>query len=157
MDHLLSWIIFLPTIGALLCLLLPKPLLRWTAVTTTAVTFLVSLLLFNSFWGGSVDGAASADVFGSSYGFLHHVERANWIQTEGFRIEYFLGVDGLSFPLVVLTTFIGLLACLASWNLERWKINRGARRTSCSFCCSRRACSACSSRSTSSCSTSSGK
>ncbi|MGD2108893.1 MAG: NADH-quinone oxidoreductase subunit M, partial [Phycisphaerae bacterium] len=44
-----------------------------------------------------------------------------------FTIEYFLGIDGLGFPLVILTTLIGFLACLASWNFETWKINRAIR------------------------------
>ena len=58
---------------------------------------------------------------------MQHVERAAWITGDNFTIEYFLGVDGLSFPLVVLTTLISFLACLASLNFDSWKISRGIR------------------------------
>jgi len=50
-----------------------------------------------------------------------------WITGASFDIEFFLGIDGLGFPLLVLTTLIGFLACLASWNFDKWKINKGVR------------------------------
>jgi NADH-quinone oxidoreductase subunit M len=46
---------------------------------------------------------------------------------ENFKIEYFVGMDGLSFPLFILTSFIGFLSCLASWNFENWPNNKGIR------------------------------
>ena len=72
------------------------------------------------------DGSAGEvlEAFGSNYGTLHHVFRTDWISGEHFAIEYFVGIDGLSFPLVILTTLIGFLACLASWNMDQWKINK---------------------------------
>src|SRR5213078_160426 len=36
-----------------------------------------------------------------------------------FNIEYRVGIDGLSLPLVILSTFICVLACIASWNIEK--------------------------------------
>ena len=58
---------------------------------------------------------------------LQHVQRATWIESKSFTIEYFVGMDGLSFPLIVLTTLISLLSCLASWNFDKWPINKGPR------------------------------
>lgn len=52
---------------------------------------------------------------------------APWITGENFTIEYFLGIDGLGFPLFILTTLVAFLACLASWNFDRWTINKGVR------------------------------
>ena len=121
--NLLSLIVFLPTIGALLCLFVPKRHVRTVAVLFSFVTFAVSLLLFRTFFGGADDAA----IFGSTYGTLHHVERLPWITSSNFAIEYFLGIDGLSFPLLILTTLVGFLACLASWNFDKWKINKGIR------------------------------
>ena len=121
--NLLSIIVFLPTVGALLCLFAPKRHVRTVAVFFSFVTFAVSLLLFKTFFGGSDDAA----IFGSTYGTLHHVERLPWITSSNFTIEYFLGIDGLSFPLVILTTLVGFLSCLASWNFDKWKINKGVR------------------------------
>ncbi len=125
MSNLLSWIVFLPAIGALVCLFAPKRQIKVVAVLTTFVTMLVSLLLFQTFFAGGTDPAS---VFGTRYGALHHIERISWISLPGkLNIEYFLGIDGLGFPLVILTTFVSFLSCLASWNFEHWKNNKGIR------------------------------
>lgn len=126
MNHILSWVVFLPTIAAVICLLVPKNVVKWVATAGTLLTFLVSLYLFSTFIGGADENRAE-EIFGTTYGTLQHVERAAWITGEKFTIEYFLGVDGLSFPLVVLTTLISFLACLGSLNFEHWKINKGLR------------------------------
>jgi len=124
-SNILSWTVFAPAIGGLVCLFAPKRQIRTIAVLTTLVTLLLSLGLFSTFVGGADDPTA---VFGQSYGKLHHVERATWIELPGeLKIEYFLGIDGLGFPLFVLTTFVSFLACLASWNFDSWKINKGIR------------------------------
>ncbi|MCP4245842.1 MAG: NADH-quinone oxidoreductase subunit M [bacterium] len=119
--------VFLPTLGALACLVVPKPLIRVVAVLATLVTLGLSLALFGQFVGGG-DPDNSIEVFGSTYGgALHYVQRFDWITGDNFTIEYFLGMDGLSFPLFILTTLVSFLACLASWNFDKWKINKGAR------------------------------
>lgn len=116
----------MPAAAAVVCLFLPRHLVKWTATGATALTFLLSLVLFGTFWAGG-DADRAVEVFGASYGALKHVERADWITGENFVIEYFLGIDGLSFPLIILTTFVSFLACLASLNFEHWKINKGLR------------------------------
>ena len=121
--NILTAIVFLPTLGALLCLFVPKRQVRLVAVLASAAAFVVSLGLFGIYTGGADESA----IFGSSYGMLHKVFRTPWITGENFSIEYFVGIDGLGFPLVILTTFIGLLSCLASWNIESWKNNKGVR------------------------------
>jgi len=124
-DNVLTYTVFFPTIGAILCLVAPKRQVRVVAVLTTLATMLLSLTLFTTFLGG---GENPASVFGTKYGLLHHVERATWIEIPGrLTIEYFLGIDGLGFPLFILTTFVSFLACLASWNFDEWKINKGVR------------------------------
>ncbi len=125
MSNILSWTVFIPAIGALVCLLAPRRHVKSIALLATLVTLLLSLTLFGTFLSGGDDPAA---VFGSHYGTLHHVERATWILlTDKLNIEYFLGIDGLGFPLFILTTVVSFLACLASWNFEHWKINKGIR------------------------------
>jgi NADH-quinone oxidoreductase subunit M len=125
MTNILSWTVFIPTIGAALCLFVPRRAVRWVAVLSTLAAFVLSLLLFGTFFGAWDDPSA---VFGTRYGTLHHVDRADWITIPGkLNIEYFMGIDGLSFPLFILTTLISLLACLASWNFEEWHINKGLR------------------------------
>ncbi|MFH1108613.1 MAG: NADH-quinone oxidoreductase subunit M [Planctomycetota bacterium] len=127
MNNILSWTVFIPAIGAVLCLFAPKRQARTIALLATLATLLLSLTLFSTFVGGS-DAAGAQSVFGSSYGKLHHVERAMWIELPGkLKIEYFLGIDGLGFPLFILTTLVSFLACLASWNFDHWPIHKGAR------------------------------
>ncbi len=109
-----------------MCLFAPKRQVRVVAVLATLLTMVLSVVLFATFLGGG-DPANSVQVFGSKYGTLHHVERATWIKGEQFAIEYFLGIDGLGFPLIVLTTLVSFLACLASWNFNHWHTNKGER------------------------------
>src|SRR3989304_5006205 len=127
MNNILSWIVFVPAIGAVLCLFAPKRQARTIAVLATLAILLLSLTLFGTFFAGG-NPAGVQSVFGSTYGTLHHVERATWIELPGkLTIEYFLGIDGLGFPLFILTTFVSFLACLASWNFDHWHINKGPR------------------------------
>ncbi len=124
---LLTSVVFAPLIGAIVCLIMPKELTRVVAVLTSAITFALSLFLILPFLGGG-DASRAIEVFGGAYGEkLHFVHRLPWITGETFSIEYFLGVDGLSMPLIVLTTFVALLACLASWNFNEWKINKSIK------------------------------
>src|SRR5690606_19438251 len=94
------------------------------AAVTSGAVLLLSLLLFKhaAWWTGN-------PVFGESYGEgLREVTRLTWITlSSNAKIEYFVGIDGLSFPLVILTTLITFLAVLASWNFEHWKVSRGIR------------------------------
>ncbi len=132
MEHgnLLNWIIFLPTLAAIACLFVPSAKgVKWIAVLASGATLLLSLALFQHFawWDRDL-----GDIFGSTYGQkLYQVTRLTWITfgegQNASKIEYFVGIDGLSFPLVILTTLVSFLACLASWNFEHWKVSRGAR------------------------------
>src|SRR5512143_2316660 len=101
-NHLLSWILFTPLIGAAVLLLIPasrKDLIRLWANIAALAGFAVSLPLVFSF-----DKNASGFQF---------VERADWIPTLG--VHYAIGVDGISLLLVMLTTVIGAIAILSSW------------------------------------------
>jgi NADH-quinone oxidoreductase subunit M len=111
---LLTWIIFLPAIGAVVALLMPTDkLARWAGFLFAVATFALSLWLFPAFLEGG--GAA----FGSRYGEegLHFVQRSSWIPA--LNVQYFVGVDGLSFPLVILTTFITALSALAAFSITK--------------------------------------
>ncbi|MCJ7830740.1 MAG: NADH-quinone oxidoreductase subunit M, partial [Desulfobacterales bacterium] len=110
---LLTWIIFLPLIGMGAVLLVPARFIRQTALAFALGTFVLALGLIPSFTG------APQTVFGGDYqhGFKL-VNFAPWIHSAGFHIDYLVGVDGVGFPLVLLTALICLLACLASWNIS---------------------------------------
>jgi NADH-quinone oxidoreductase subunit M len=102
MSHYLSIILFLPLLGALVVLLVPKEntnAIRWIANGFALAGFLVSIPLW--FW------------LNPQSGDFQFVERAAWIPSLG--AEYFLGVDGFSTLLILLTTMMGFIAVLSSW------------------------------------------
>ncbi|HJZ76384.1 MAG TPA: NADH-quinone oxidoreductase subunit M [Vicinamibacterales bacterium] len=102
MNHLLSIILFTPLVGAVAILLVNKQkedTIRWIANGVALAGFLVSVPLWFQF------NPASGD--------FQFVERAPWIPSVG--AEYFLGVDGLSTLLILLTTMMGFIAVLSSW------------------------------------------
>ena len=101
----LSIIVFLPVIGAIVIALLPQAdprRIRLTAALFTLVAFALSLSLFFRFDTG-LEGA-------------QFVERASWIPA--IDAQYFLGIDGLSLPMLVLATFLGFIAVLVSWKID---------------------------------------
>ena len=121
-DNLLTILIFLPAVGALLTMLARgRDAIRWTAMGTCIATFLVSLLLFGYFDWNKGDPNKPRYAYEQDGGNVQLVNNdgqgASWIPA--FNIQYKVGIDGLSFPLVILTTFICLLACIASWKIEK--------------------------------------
>jgi NADH-quinone oxidoreductase subunit M len=102
-QHLLSIILFTPLAGLLVLLLLPsksKDLIRIWANLASLAGFLISLPLLQRFQTGAP-------------GFQFE-ERFDWIPALG--AHYHLGVDGISLLLVMLTTLMGFIATLCSWN-----------------------------------------
>ena len=118
-NHLLDWIIFAPIIGMFLVLLAPSSLAKHLTIATTFVVLVLSMLLFGPFASGAYgDGG---------YGALQYVTDVSWIDVGNFHIRYHVGLDGLSFPLIILTTFVTFLAAMSCWNFEHWNVNRGAK------------------------------
>jgi NADH-quinone oxidoreductase subunit M len=102
MTYYLSIILFTPLAGALLLLLVNKQnqnAIRWIANGVALLGFLVSIPLW--FW------------YNPQNAEFQFVERAAWIPSIG--AEYFLGVDGFSTLLILLTTMMGSIAVLSSW------------------------------------------
>ncbi|MCK4659693.1 MAG: NADH-quinone oxidoreductase subunit M [Phycisphaerae bacterium] len=125
---ILTWIVFLPTIGAVLCLFAPKEIVKWVAAIASAAALVLSMVLFSTFMGGGDGGDGAEKVFGQAYGKIHHVLRTDWIVGDNFTIEYFVGIDGLSFPLFILTTVVSFFACVASFNMTKaWTVKKGER------------------------------
>lgn len=109
----LSLIVFLPMAGALVIACLPRArveFLRYVALLITAATFLISL--------GALLCPESEVHFQTNLGTMQNAFVLDWIPS--FDISYALGVDGISLPLVILTTFISLLAMAASWSVTKY-------------------------------------
>src|SRR5215218_9555221 len=119
LNHwLLTILIFLPSVGAVFVMFAKgRDGARNAALATTIVTFALSLLLFATFdWKAGNGKYAYATPDGGG-GVVQMVQQANWIPA--FNVQYKVGIDGLSFPLVILSTFICVLACVASWNIDK--------------------------------------
>ena len=104
-NHILSTILFTPLIGAILMLFIPREradLHRWMGNLFGFLGLLVSLPLIWRFQSG-----AGAPQF-------QFVENASWIPSVG--AHFTLGIDGLSFLMVMLTTVLGAIAILSSWS-----------------------------------------
>ena len=102
----LTWIIFLPVVGAILIAIIPglsSRAIKWLAAIFTAVPFALSIYLFAIF-----DRAA--------IGVIQFEENMSWIPAIG--AHYHVGVDGISMPLVLLMAFLGFLVVLISWKIN---------------------------------------
>jgi NADH-quinone oxidoreductase subunit M len=102
---ILSVVTFLPLVGALIVYVLGRGddeaaarNARWTALWVTIVTFGISLMLVWRFDPALTD--------------FQFVEKTSWLAT---GITYHMGLDGISLPLVILTTAIMPLCIIASW------------------------------------------
>jgi NADH-quinone oxidoreductase subunit M len=105
-NHILSIILFVPLLGAILLLFVPnenKDAIRWIANIFALGGFLISLPLVPMFW---------AQRFEPGFKFIEGAPN-NWIPTIGGG--YFLGIDGISFLLIMLTTLLGWISILSSW------------------------------------------
>ncbi len=102
MQNILTYTLFSPLIGSILLLFINKEkqtLIKYVGIVTSLVTFVLSLIIYFGF-----DSTNSA---------MQFVEQHEWIS--GLDITYFIGVDGLSILLVLLTTFLTPIALIASW------------------------------------------
>jgi NADH-quinone oxidoreductase subunit M len=100
----LTLVTFFPLVGVLVLLFLPsekKNLLRWTALVISLITFGISLWVLSQFKASNPD--------------LQLVAKYDWIAVAGWDIRYYLGVDGLSILLVLLTTFLTPISILSTW------------------------------------------
>ena len=108
-NYLLSFLIWLPIVGGLALLVIgdggdvktsQARLMRMAALAFSLLTFLASIGLYVGF-----DNAEHG---------MQFIERIPWVET--FNVWYYLGVDGISAPLILLTTFITPLVVIAGWD-----------------------------------------
>lgn len=112
-DHILSWMTFFPVIGAAVIAFIPsekKEIIKTTAAAAAAVPLILAVQVFMTF-DRSMNAAAGTL---ASFQFVEHY---TWIKA--FNIEYFIGIDGLSVPMVLLTAFLSFLCIFASWGIDK--------------------------------------
>jgi len=106
---LLSLVIWLPIIGGIIVLMAGDKSpdgARRLALGVSILTFLASIPL----WTG----------FDSSTHLMQFEEYIPWY--EAYNVNYHLGVDGFSMPLIVLTTFITILVVIAAWEVIQYRV-----------------------------------
>ena len=103
---LLSLLIFIPLACALIVAIVPKDWIRPTALVLSLLHFLLSLVLFYR--------------FDPTRPTVQLVEKVPWLPT--FGVNYLVGIDGISFWLVLLSTFLTPLVVLGSWTAISEKV-----------------------------------
>ena len=135
---LLSLLWCVPLVGSLLILLIPtraELAVKVTALAITLITFGLTLFAFNAYLTPNASGQAPSAVALADRALQNTlterglgesirldvpndlVVRHTWVPY--FNIQYYLGLDGISLALTLLTSLVSVLACLASWTIER--------------------------------------
>ncbi len=105
-GHLLSLLIWLPIVGGFVVLGLSDRVTaaKWLSLIVSGLSLVLSVPLYTAFKTGTAA--------------MQFIERSPWIST--IHSEYYIGVDGISMPLILLTTFTTVLIVIASWeNIEK--------------------------------------
>ena len=106
---MLTFIVFFPLVGAAVVALLPREHereARWVAAATGFAVLVAAAVLFA--------------IFDRDQSGFQFIQRESWVDGElaHLKLQYLLGVDGLSVALVLLTSLLGMVAILISWNIE---------------------------------------
>lgn len=106
---LLSWVIWLPILGGIIVLATGSderaPLARKLSLVFSVLAFLISIPLYTGF-----DTSTAA---------MQFEEKSIWVST--FSIYYHVGIDGISMPLIILTTFLTVVVVIAGWEIIKDK------------------------------------
>ncbi len=101
---ILSMLIWTPIIGAIWALIAgdrQEQTVKYFSLGVSVLTFIFSIMLYQN--------------FDNSYAGMQFIEQKTWISA--FDIKYYLGVDGIALPLIMLTSFITILVILSAWEV----------------------------------------
>jgi len=108
----LTLMTFLPVVGMVVLLFIPRDrhnAIRWTSAVFTGLVLIIGAVTWSRF-----DPSMTGINVEGGFQFVEHVR---WIPA--FNIDYFVGVDGLSMPMVGLTALLGFLCIFASWGITK--------------------------------------
>ncbi|GAB1371337.1 hypothetical protein MASR1M45_13990 [Candidatus Kapaibacterium sp.] len=125
---ILTWITFLPILGMIAILAIPSGkdeisrarslnYFRYITLGITFIQLILTLVVYSGF-NFSMPGINDASS-------MQFIERVTWISVTGLpmlgdlKIEYFLGIDGISMPMLLLTAIVSTLAVFASWGIKK--------------------------------------
>ncbi|MCR6108214.1 NADH-quinone oxidoreductase subunit M [Salipaludibacillus agaradhaerens] len=103
----LTWLVFIPLVGTLLILMIPREqvnVIRSIATGTSAAALLFSLFIFAGFDRSTSD--------------IQYYTVTEWFNIGFLQINFEIGLDGLSMPLILLTTLVTTLAIVASFSIN---------------------------------------
>jgi len=109
--HLLSILIALPILGGVATLALGEQraaAARWLALLISLLTLICSIPLYTGFNAGLFD--------------MQFVEHAHWIPS--WNAQYYVGIDGISMPLILLTTFTSVLVVIGGWKSVEKRVSQ---------------------------------
>ena len=118
MQNTLTYIFLFPLLVALIMLFIPaqqQKVFRSLAFAAVAIQLILSIFLAIQF---------DRDLVGESWeNMFQFVEQMDWINLSfgsigSIKIQYYLGVDGIGLPLVVLSSFVLLIGVISSWNIQ---------------------------------------
>jgi len=100
-DHLLALLIWLPIVGGFAVMGLGSRVdaAKWLSLLVSVLALVLSVPLFTQFKTGTAQ--------------MQFVERVPWVQS--IHADFYIGVDGISMPLILLTTFTTVLIVIAGW------------------------------------------
>lgn len=114
MNNIMEWsgfltlLLLVPVLGSLAIMVIPsgnKDAPRVIALISALIGFFISVLIyFGKFYDPAIKG-------------FQLIDRVEWLPS--FGITYYLGIDGISLPMVLLTGILGVTAILASWKIEK--------------------------------------
>lgn len=117
---LLTWITFLPLVGMCVIMFIPGSKvkkIKWIALATTALQLGIAAIIWLNF-NPALAGINNPNEF-------QFIEKYRWIDLQGLgwvghlSIDYFLGIDGLSLPMVMLTAIVSFIGLIASWKIDK--------------------------------------
>lgn len=111
-SHILSLMTFTPLLGAVLILCVPKgkdKVIKWIAAAAAFVPLVLAVRLY-----GLYDPSLGGVNVESQFQF---VEKYSWIPN--INVEYFVGADGISVPMILLTALLSFLAVLGSFGIAK--------------------------------------
>ena len=110
--HILSLMTFLPLAGAAVILCMPKGK-DHIVKTIAAVASFLPIPLAVKLWGAFDITVAGVNV-ANQFQFVEHY---SWIPS--INVEYFVGADGVSMPMLILTAIVSFLAVIGSWGIQK--------------------------------------
>jgi NADH-quinone oxidoreductase subunit M len=113
-------LIFLPLIAALLILILPNRIqnqFKYITLGVSLIQFVLSLFIYFNFNSSPLNAGINKE------SQFQWVEKLSWIRLDlgtigKLEIDYFLGIDGISMPFLILSALVTFVATLASWDIK---------------------------------------